>query len=57
MILEFEQDTTCKDPAHKWLAKEAFGNGVEVRGLIAEVTLQCKKLNETMDAEELVTAF
>jgi hypothetical protein len=57
MILELKRETTRKGSAYKILAEQVLGEGVEVRALTSEVTLQCKNLDEITEALELTKAL
>lgn len=57
IILELKRDTTQKGSAYKPLVEQILGEGVEVRALTTEVTLQCKNLDEITDESEVAEAL
>lgn len=57
IILELRRDTTQKGSAYKPLVEQVLGEGVEVRALTTEVTLQCKNLDEITDESEVAAAL
>lgn len=57
MILELRRGSDAKGPAYKKLAEEVLGEGVTVRALTSEVTLQCKNLDEITEAGDVVDAL
>lgn len=57
MILELKRDSKQRGPAYKLLAEKVLGEGVQVRALTTEVTLQCKNLDEITESREISTAL
>lgn len=58
MIIELMRDRSRKGAAaHKYLAGDVLGEGVEVRACTAEGTLMVNSLYEITVAEEIVTAL
>lgn len=51
------KNKTRNDTAHTCLAEKVFGEGGEVRALAAEATVKLKILDDTTDAQELVTVM
>lgn len=56
MILVLKRGAQSSGAAYKKLAQEVLGDGAQVRSLGAEVTLQCKQLDEVTTAEDVVSA-
>lgn len=57
MILELRRGATQKGSQYKELVEQVLGEGVEVRALTTEVTLQCKNLDEITEVGEVATAL
>ena len=57
MILELKRNPSNRAHDHKRVAEEVLGDGVTVRALTSEVTVQCKNLDEITDAGELTHAL